>query len=146
MPEGRQGAVLTLVLAVSVHCLMLSYVLSYAVLNAVRRDICGILCCAVLSCAVLYAHWWSVLPVLPPPLRRVFRAQDSFVPQLCRTLLYDRTLLHDRLVRAARELQTMSPKFRNGWLWSLERSGSGWERHPGSSAVDYFVQKASSQH
>ena len=60
--EGRQGAVLTLVLAVSVHYLMLSYVLSYAVL-----------CCPtcylwypMLSCAVLYAPWWFVLAFLPP--------------------------------------------------------------------------------
>ena len=44
-PEGRQGAVLTLVLAVIVHCLMLSYVLSYAVLFVVSD--------AVLSCHVL---------------------------------------------------------------------------------------------
>ena len=41
------------------------------------------------------------------------------MPQSCRILLYDRTRLHDRLVRAASELQTLSPNFRNGWLWSL---------------------------
>ena len=71
---------------------------------------------------------------------------DIFVASSWHSLLYDRTLLHDRLVRAARELQTLSPKFRNGWLWSLERSRSGWGRHPGRSGLDYFVQRASSHH
>ena len=72
LPEGRQDAVLTLVLAVSAYCLMLSYVLSYAVLCWpvcylwYHMLSCAVLCCIMmLSCAVRYAHWWSVLAILP---------------------------------------------------------------------------------
>ena len=55
--KGRQGAVLTLVLAVSVHCFMLSYVLSYAALCCLTCYLwypmlsCAALwCCHVLPC------------------------------------------------------------------------------------------------
>ena len=47
---------------------VLRAVLCYLVLSNVLVVVsCAVLCCPlILSCAVLYAHWWSVLAVLFP--------------------------------------------------------------------------------